>query len=248
MEIPIEITVNGEKREVPIKELRAGYMMQQDYSRKTAEVAREREQVGHERQSFQTERAQYKNQLDQLQGLVLATAAQELKDVNWNELATSNPAEYVRLTHRKAEINQLLSNIDAQKKEADARIEATKRQAYHQTSLETVAKLKAEVPDWNDDLYGKVLKNAAANGVDPKVASEWNELGVIKLALKAYQYDQLQAGKPATDKKVANVPKVIKPGATAAQSGKDKAGQAAAQRLAKTGKISDLADFLSARM
>lgn len=40
-----DVEVDGEKRQIPYKDLLAGYMMQSDYSRKTAEVAQQRDEL-----------------------------------------------------------------------------------------------------------------------------------------------------------------------------------------------------------
>lgn len=253
MEIPLDVTVKGEDgkdvvKKVTVKDLQAGYMMQEDYSRKTADVARQRDQIGQERQGFQTEREQYQQNLTMLHSLVMATAAQELSNVDWNDLAASNPGEYVRLTHRKNEIQQVLQNIHAQQQQATAKSDATKRQVSQQTTQETLAKLRAEVPGWGDDLYVKILDTAVANGVPRHVAAEWNDFGLIKLTFKAHQFDQMQAGKPLIEKKVVNVPKVIRPGASAENGAKQTASKAALKRLSASGKVDDLAAVIAAQM
>src|SRR3569832_2187118 len=59
-----EVTNDGKVEKVSLKEALAGYSRQTDYTRKTEEVARQREALAQELQGVQAHRASYKQVLD----------------------------------------------------------------------------------------------------------------------------------------------------------------------------------------
>lgn len=251
--IELETTYKGNDgkdvtEKLPIKELKAGYMRQQDYQRKTAEVARQREEVGSNvRQATESERLQYSQQLQQLKTALIETVAPELKNVNWNDLAENNTFEYVRLSNRQTQINQALQSIEAKQQEVTAKIEADRRQATNAAAQKTWATLEADIPGWNAETYQKVLKAGEKVGYSTGEVASWLDARAIKLLHIADQYYGLQAGKPAADKKVVNAPKVnIKPGPTSQVPRTVQRQNNALQNLRKSGKVDDLAAFLTA--
>src|SRR6267142_4731705 len=121
--IELEVTIKGDDgkdvvRKPTIKELREGYMMQSDYQRKTADLARQREETAEStRKAVETERTQYQQNLQTLHNLVLETAASELKDVNWNDLAKNDPLKYVEIRNRADQLANTLTTIQGKMKE-----------------------------------------------------------------------------------------------------------------------------------
>ncbi len=110
---------------LPIKELRQGYMRQKDYQRKTAEIARQREEVGtNVRQGVESERTQYLENLKALETALIEVVAPELKNVNWDDLAANNTYEWARLQQRAKTINQALESVKSKQQEATTKIEA----------------------------------------------------------------------------------------------------------------------------
>lgn len=252
--IELETTYKGADgkdvvEKLPIKALREGYMRQQDYQRKTAEVARQREEVATAvRQGVESERAQYAQNLQHLQTVVMEAAAAELKNVDWNNLAETNQYEYIRLMNRKNQFEQTLQGIQAKQTEVSTKMQADSRQAAQATAQRTWAKLEADIPGWNNETYQATLKAAESVGISAQQASQWLDPGAIKLLHKAYLFDQLQAGKTLADKKVVSVPKVVKPGAAQPTTQARQSAESAKAQLRKTGRVDDLAAFLSKQM
>ena len=224
-------------------------MRQQDYQRKTAEVARQREQAQESiRQGVATERAQYLQQLQTLKAVVLEAAAPELKDVNWTDLSTNNPFEYVRLQNRQNQLNQTLQNIDAKAAEVMGRQQADARQAAAATAQKTWATLQSDIPGWNETVYQEALKAGESVGYTAAETAQWLDAKAIKLLHELSTLRKLQASKPSVDKKVVNVPKVVKPGAQPNASPQVARRNETLQRLNKSGRVSDLAALLADQM
>ena len=252
--VQLEVTVKGEDgkdivEKPTIKELREGYMRQKDYSRKTAEVARQRTQVGEQvRQAIDSERQQYQQQLQTIQSVLIESVAPELKDVNWNDLAANNPAEYVRLRNRADQITQTIGTIQSKQKEVVAKQEAERREVLKRAAQESVQTLESEIPGWNDSLYQELMKVGVSVGYKPDEVANWIDPRTFKLLHEAHEYRKLKAGKPPAASKVVTPPKVIKPGATTTNAQSQQRHSEAMKQLQKSGNVQDAAAVIRARM
>jgi uncharacterized protein YeeX (DUF496 family) len=250
--IQLEVEVSGESGKVTekptIKELKLGYMRQKDYQQKTAEVARQRNEVGDKiRQGIESERKAYAQTLQQLQTAFVQTVAPELAKVNWNELATNDPAEYVRLRNRAEQIQTVIKDMQSKQQALTAKQQAEQSQVLQQTAIKTRETLEREIPGWNDALYQKLMKTGTEYGYKPEEVGSWVDPRAVKLLHDAYQYRELKVKTP-DDKRVVTPPKVIRPGATTAQSQTRKNTDIAMRKLQTSGRVEDAAAVIRARM
>jgi len=252
--VELEVTTKGEDgrdvvEKLTVKELRDGYMKERDYRRKTADVARQREEVGEKiRQGVESERNAYLQNIKQLQAAFVETVSPELKDVNWNQLASENPAEYVRLRNRSDQIVQVLQGMQAKQQETAKKQQADAAEARKKAAAEARTTLEADIPGWNDNLYQELLKVGVSAGYKPEEVGQWIDPRAIKLLHKAHLYDKLQAGKPSPEKKVVVAPKVVRPGASQQGGQAQQQAAGAMKRLQASGKIEDAAAVIRSRL
>jgi hypothetical protein len=247
--IELETTVQGVVEKRTIKELREGYMRQADYSKKTAEVARQREEVGEKvRQAIESERTQLATQLQQIQAVLIETVAPELKDVNWNHLAANEPAEYVRLRNRADQVSNVLKSVQAKQQELTQKQANEQRQAIAKAAQESRARLEAEIPGWNDELYQEHMKIGMEFGYSSGEVEQWLDPRTFKLLHEVREYRKLKAGKPPVASRVVAVPKVIKPGAAASNTQSQQRHADSMKKLQSSGNIQDAAAVIRARM
>lgn len=230
-----------------IKELREGYMRLDDYSRNIQDVAKQREDLSKStREAIEGERTQYAKTLQELQTIILETAAPELKDVNWNHLAANDPFEYVKLRNRADQITKALSEIQTKQKELSEKQQSERGESLKAQARKAVEILEADIPGWNDTLYQNLLKSSESVGYKREEAATWVDPRAMKLLHKAYLYDQLKAGKP-TDNKVVTAPRVVKPGASQPNQAQAKHAEAM-KKLQGNGSIDNAADVIRARL
>lgn len=249
--IELEVEVEGDKGKVTerptIKELKLGYMRQKDYQKKTAEVARQREEVGEKvRQGIESERTQYGKDLQLLETMLLQTVAPELQNVDWNTLASTDPFEYVRLKNRADQIVQARSAIQGKFKEITDKQQAEQRAATQARAAKAREQLEQDIPGWNDGLYQTLIKSGEAYGFKPEEVGAWLDPRSLKVLHDAYQFRQMKA--PSKDKKLVPVPKGLKPGTVNGQGQNQQRRADAMQRLQKSGRIEDAASIIAARM
>jgi hypothetical protein len=208
---------DGEKEwleEVTIGQLRDERLMKADYSRKTQELAEQRRQAETLAQTaVAKEREQYMQALNTLHQSVQQVTASELQGVDWNKLAAENPAEYVRLSNKAREANEAMQRIRFEAEKVQTQQSKEQKERLDQAVSESRVKLKEAIPTWNDDLYKAILKRGVETyGFKPEEVGEFYDHRVMRVMHDAHLYRAMQEGKPTAEKKVVQVPPVLKPG------------------------------------
>jgi len=258
LSIPLETTVKGDDgndvlEKPTIKELREGYMRQKDYSRKTAEVARQREAIHEEvRKGVESERAAYFQTLQSLEAVVVNSMDAELKNANWSELAANDPATYVRLDNRRKEIDRTLSEIQSKQQALLKQRETERAQARDAQAAKSWDVLEQKIPGWNATKYQTLMKAATEYGYKPEEVGAWVDHKAFEVLHDAMLYRESKAKQaaepPLKDKRVVVVPKVVTPGVSSPQKASQSREAEAMKQLQKRGSVADAAAVIKARL
>lgn len=246
--IPIKYKVEGgEDREetLSINQLKSGYMMRQDYQRKTAEVARARDTLTAEVESqVSQERQNYVQGLQIAEQALLAMVVPELNGVDMEQLAQSDPSKAVLLQAKAHKLSQTIGAIRQQL--AQAQQQAMQKMA--EQSKRALSDPVSGIQGWGEQMYSQLMNEGGrAYGFTPDEVAAVVDHRMIRVLHDAYQYRQLKAAKPKDQGKPA--PKVIKPGVSVGK-GERAAEQVAQlrQKAQKTGKWQDAAEVYLASM
>lgn len=205
-----EAEIAGEKYRIPktlaahLKELENGRLRQDDYTRKTQEVAEQRKDFESRMQQLAV-REQFQQQHIQAVAKVMSLDEQltQYQKLDWNAIMDASPVEAMKLDRQMRELQQqraqVVSGIDqSQQQQNLAQQQATTRQ--HQTALET---LEREIKDYRTPEVQKALmETGLKSGFKPEELQNVTDPRSIKLLHKAYLYDklvakQITAAKPA---------------------------------------------------
>lgn len=241
-----KVKVDGAEIEVPEDELIKGYSRQQDYTKKTMELAAQRQQVEQITAQVQSERAQYQAQLNhyaEALGEQLSNTAPSL------ELLENDPVEYIRQQHLY-QARQVAYQSAQQERQRNEQI-TTQQQAAaeQQRQVHEREQLLANLPSWADDAKAAkekalIVKSLTAMGRTPEQLGKLDHIDVIT-ARKAVLYDQMVAKAKETTSKVAALPpRMQKPGAPRATDGRTNDMQA----LRKSGGSMDAAANIFAKL
>lgn len=249
------IKVDGQEQEITLSELQSGYQRDADYRRKTMELADKRRDW--------EQRIEQINQLgqqlyQQAQVDPYAQAEQQLNaeyaQVNWNELRMTDPAEYAA-TH--AEFQNRMNGINQQRQMYQQQVQQASQQmqqANHQRMSETLQReheaLVAANPAFSDQAAVKrVSESLQGYGFKPEELSSVYDHRIVLLAEDARQWREHQARLKTAKAKVADKPKVLKPGkrVTSAETS-TRRSQELRGRLKKSGSVRDLEAVLLDRM
>lgn len=229
-------TPKGAQR-LKLSELRAGYLRQADYTRKTMEAADQRRAVEQER----AEATQLKQQLSEaLQTWAVPTE----QDPDWINLAqTLDPREF---NARRVQWEQ------RQQVKQAAREQYEQLRAYEQA--QTIAKeqeaLFEAFPDWREpakfrEVAGKLATGAEVYGFSAPEVSNIVDHRFVRVLSDAIAYRDMMARQPATAKRVVKPNVSLKPGSKPNQdASRDAARKQQLSRLKQTGRMEDAIDLL----
>ena len=239
-EQPKNLTIDGE--ELTVDQVKSRMMMQQDYTKKTQQLAEQRR--GFEAQSQNLEAT--------MQALVNAAGADmsRFENINWEQAAIENPDQYKQA---KDAYDQTKSTHDFITSQADQYMQQQKQQhdeLLKARSEESITALKASIPNWDNNLYYQIGEYAQANGVSEEEFNSIVDHRSIQMMRKAMLYDRAKtAAKAKTSKAVKRSPKKT---LSSQQSDNSKAlnqdtQKKAHERLRKTGHIDDAVAALKSR-
>lgn len=240
------VKVQGEEREVPLSELRTGYMLQSDYTRKTQALAAERQNFEAEMEAVRVERQQYQQLLGNLEHQ-LKTGLEEEPD--WAALAQRDPVGYTR---KKAEWDQKQKVLEAANQERQRVMQAEQEdfqrrvQAYNQRQREELLAKKPELsnPEKAREFQQNLVSYAQNEyGLNPAEVAAFSDHRAIIILEKAMMFDQMQAKGSQVQKKVKRkANKVVKPGAAKGKGQvRSRSLRQARERLSQTGDVRDAA-------
>lgn len=211
----LKLKYKGEEKEFLEPEVIELAQKGYDYTQKSQQLAKEREEVALKVKSEQeAARKQYEQQLETQRQLVLKLADQEALNANLAQVAMEDPAKALQLQLRRQQIAETYQAVVAEQQKIAQQREAEARESYQKQAKEAVEKLQERIPEWNDDLYRKILGHAVSKyGFQQTEVNAITDHRAIEVLHKARLWDEYQAAKPKTvDKRVAAVPKVQKPG------------------------------------
>lgn len=195
---------------ITVEEARKGYLRQGDYTRKTQDLARERDTLAAEKQAA----------IAHLGGLYQQLASLQEPEPDWLQLARHRtPAEFQQIQaywrHKNAVLGQ---TREVALQHQDQAIRVAKAKAFEVLSVGEYE------PAWKDakalqsglDKVATYLTETYGMGAD--VIAGITDPEVIVIADKARRYDELQRAKPKAALAVKGKPLPFRPGAKSAAS------------------------------
>ena len=234
------VTIDGTNFEVTQDELIQGYQRNADYTRKTQELAAEKQQssdfVERSKKDVEAKLAR----LDQLNQAASAQLQQEYAQVDFEKLYDEDPVEAARMEHKMRKKNEQLQQVQQQTQQLQM-------EEFNKYLQEQQKQLTVKVPEINHPEKGPQFKTQMRDylsnmGFDSKEIDSVYDHRYVMLVKDAMSYRNLQKAKPQIKKKAVNAPKVVKGGVSKSK------GQQAAEvkrqqlsRLKKSGKVADAA-------
>jgi hypothetical protein len=231
------VKVQGQELEVTLDELKAGYSRDSDYRQKTHSLSLEKKQVEEEKSVL---RQQYDMKLRELNEAIAGAESitrQQLDPAELQKLYEEDPAQAAKydfqLRQQQEKINQ-----------AKARANQAAQAQYNAYLAEQRRLAQERIPEFADPNKSEnfrsgvksTLKTYGFSDQEISTISDHRMLMVIKDAMS---YKGLRNSKPIVQKKVANAPKVIKPGVAKTENSKRTDVRNKISKLKKTGRLDD---------
>lgn len=243
-----EVTLpGGEKSEIPLSELAAGYSRLEDYKQKTAALANEKREFQQakdaELEGVKTYEQQLRNTLEFYQQLNPVGQEPPRSMLNPNS-QDYNPEEYLRL---KADFDDRVQSYQ-QTAQRLSYVQQQEQQRQQQIAQETTQREQAKLKQVWPELFAEdanvqtAARTAMMSGlqshydIGPDIISQVLDHRLYALAKDALAYRALKQDAPQVTARLKVKPKVVKPGSRAPQlkPGQQKATDAR-KALRKTG-------------
>lgn len=200
-------TASGEKFEVPVAEMKLGYMRDQDYRHKTQAFAQEREQtVQHIQQQYQVVET-FAKDIGQLHAVNAQIAALEQAIPSIDR--QGDPVGYMDVMTHLQQLRESRTGIAGRVQEAQQSQQQQQQQQLQQAQQRMVSELQTSIPGFNQELIGKMNATAQTYGYSPQELQTVADPRFVRLVHDAMQLKTLQAKAPGAVNKVKAAP--IKP-------------------------------------
>ena len=239
-----QIIVNGEKIEVDLEELKAGYQKDADYRRKTEELAVERRQMQFDKDRLSKE---YTTKIDDLNNLTATLNAElnnELNSKELDKLYDEDPTE-------AAKIERKLRRRRESIQQSQQKLKRHQEQEFQKVVVEEQRKVAIKHPDFSDPIKGATLKTNMRNylvqrGFSDQEISAIYDSRQFDVVLDGMRY--FESAKPVKTnfaKKIVKPSRVVKSGVKSTKEEKDNKSRLAQIRtLKKSGSTKDAVDLL----
>ena len=188
----VDIAVNGESKQVSVKDLKRLYGQEASLTKKSQDLATQRkqseEQLAQTQMSYQKllERAEarYKPYAD----IDMLVASREMDAETFSQLRQDAKQAEDDLKFLQEESGQLVSQAQQQH-----------QQATREAAADCVKVLQEQLPDWGNELYSDIRDYAVKSGLPKDQVDQYTDPQVIMLINKARLYDKSK--ETATSKK-----------------------------------------------
>ena len=156
-----QVIVNGEKIDVDLEELKAGYQKDADYRRKTEELAIEKRELKAEEDRLKN---QYSTKMDDLNSLVATLNAEINNDMNSKELDAlweEDPTEAAKVDRRIQKRKQTIQ-------QAQQKLRDHQQTQFQEILREEQKKLHLKHPEIADPIKGATVKSNIVNYLSSK--------------------------------------------------------------------------------
>lgn len=240
-----KVKASGEEIEVTLDDLIKGYQREADYTKKTQTLAEQRKQVEAEREVIEQakkERDQYQQRLS-----VIENALRQAPQENLEALKETDPIGYAVKVAEQTQREKQLMAIRAEQQRIAQQQQAEQSQHLSQFLAVEAQKLAEVIPEYADAEKGVQVKKDIREYAkrigwsDEELASVYDSRAVLTL-YKAMQYEKLMSNKAGVTKKVAEAPKMLKPGVSRQVDPNSEQTKKAQAQLRKTGRVADAAN------
>jgi len=238
-----QVIVNGEKIDVELEELKAGYQKDADYRRKTEEIAIERRELKAEENRLKN---QYSTKMDDLNSLVATLNAEINNDYNSKELDRlwdEDPTEAAKVDRKIQKRKQTIQ-------QAQQKLREHQQTQFKEIISEEQRKLRLKHPEIVDPIKGAAVQSSIVNYLNSKGFSNEDiskiyDSRYFDVIMDGINFQKTKAAKPSLVSKKVKPSNFVKSGTKSTKeesNSKTRLNQLKA--LKKSGNPKDATDLL----
>ena len=238
-----QVIVNGEKIDVDLEELKAGYQKDADYRRKTEEIAIEKRELKSEEDRL---KKQYSTKMEDLNSLVVTLNAEINNDMNSKELDAlweEDPTEAAKVDRR---IQKRKNTIQ----QAQQKLRDHQQAQFQEILREEQKKLHLKHPEIADPIKGATVKSnimgyLSSKGFSNEDVARIYDSRYFDVIMDGMNYNKSKSVKPGLVSKKVKPSKFVKSGTKSTKeelNSKSRLNQF--KTLKKSGSPKDATDLL----
>ncbi|MDT4831070.1 hypothetical protein FQZ97_645620 [compost metagenome] len=242
------VDVNGQN--VPLRELRDGYLRRSDYTRKTQELKQHMNTYALQQKEIATIRAEVLENHNQ--AIRVFNATFNMSEPDWDYLSANEPDLYIAARHDWDKKLQAIAAMESTRRELVAKDERATLEQVAIKQMQALDELSEKYPtEFGDATRQRGLLNEVGGylanlGYDEAEIVNIADSRIIETAYKAMKYDAMTQRKAEVVKKIQSKPALTMPGSvTAKPNTKDQSIQKDRQRLRESGRLEDAAALIS---
>ena len=237
------VTVDGKPEEVPLDELIAGYHRYATYTKKSQELAQERQGFGAEQQALRQMHQQYSGVLSQLEQQM--QAANKPPNMDWDALERENPVQFLKLKYLEQQRAGEIQAVQVERARMQQLLAGENDKKLQQRLTVEQGLVLEKIPEWADgdlqaDEQRKLVEFGKAVGYSDNELNTLYDHRALVVLRDAMRYNELTNGDKITaaKSKIGSVKGGNKEMSRQVRSRKTKAKRA---KLKSTGKVDDAA-------
>lgn len=201
----VEIEIDGNKYEVP-EELKDGYLMQADYTRKTQSLADYRKEVELQARQLEVQQAEHKFIADiqpEINNLGYLQAQIQQLETDLQTNMSKMPSD--ELFRKKIQIDGLQKNASELRQQLESKygeFQKTQEQAYTELLNKGAEILKQTIPNWTAEKQKELREFALSSGFTEHEVNSIIDPRHVRMLWAASQYEKLQSAAPKAAEKV----------------------------------------------
>lgn len=248
--------VDGAPVQAPVKDLLDNYQMLQAADKRLedskSKAKAQAEEMAKKSEALEGQFATAAKLIEKAESLL----DEEAKGIDWKALREEDNAEYAakkqEFAERKQQIEQAKNEALQEYQQAKQLQQQETQERYAQYLQEQQQQLLQKLPEWQDDEKAKAEKSQLVDyllqeGFTREDVNQAADHRLIVMARKAMMFDQMQKSTATAKKKVAKVPKAMKPGTTKPQEQVDREKvEKQRQKLKQSGSLDDAFELLRA--
>jgi len=243
-----QVTVNGEKIDVNLDELKAGYQKDADYRHKTEELAIEKRQLTSDKDRLTKDYSTKLENLNNLTATLNAEASSELNSKELDKLFDEDPNEAAKIERKIRRRKDTIA-------QAQRKLRSQQQEQFQSVLREEQMKVRLKHPDFGDPVKGATLQTNLRNymvnrGFNDKEIAGIYDSRIFDVVLDGMSHrNNMNKPKPNLAKKIVKPTQVVKPGVKVDKD--EKMSQVRLDkinRLKKTGNPRDAVDLLTKYM
>jgi outer membrane murein-binding lipoprotein Lpp len=238
-----QVIINGEKIDVDLEELKAGYQKDADYRRKTEEIAIEKRELKAEEDRLKN---QYSTKMEDLNSLVVTLNAEINNDMNSKELDAlweEDPTEAARVDRRIQKRKQSIQ-------QAQQKLREHQQSQFQELLKEEQKKLHLKHPEIADPIKGATVKSNIMNYLSSKGFSNEDVARIydsryFDVIMDGMNFNKTKSAKPNLVSKKVKPSKFVKSGVKATKEDlNNKSRLEKLKSLKRSGSPKDATDLL----